>query len=352
VEYRDKYIEGKNVTPIVKALSNDFRIRILQILCEDDQTVQALMAKLELSKTAVITHLRILESSGFISSTIINGSIGNQRIYHKEYDRLIFNFTPMQENEQNEPYYEIQTDIGNYFDFQISPPCGLAKKDHIIQKWDDPSVFFQPERIQAHLLWGAFGFVEYRIPMNIPFEEGGFSRIEIMLEISAQGDLPTHHRLSLPDYIRKEQLANGVSDLTFFLNGVAIADYAVKEYSRIAKKGSLSGKKGKYTPGWWRGSNYGDLLKIVIDYAGVTINGEKESAVTLNDIFPDTLFDNPKEMNLDLLSDDSLKFRIAIRPEARRIGGFTIYGLGFGNYNQGIVTRFFSKNAPASSALD
>jgi predicted transcriptional regulator len=345
VEYRDKYIEGKNVARIVKALSNDFRISILQMLGENDLTVQTLMARLQLSKTTVIMHLNALESSGFVSSKLIRGSVGNQKIYHKEYDRLIFNFTPLQENEQNEPYYEIQTDVGNFFDFKISPPCGLASRDHIIQKWDDPSVFFNPDRVEAHLIWGAFGFVEYRIPLNIPFEESGFSRVEIMLEISAQGDLPTHRRLRLPKYVKKEQLADGISDIRFSLNGVAIADHTVKEYSRITPQGSLTGKKGRYTPGWWLGSNYGDLLKIVIDDSGVTINGEKRSSVTLSDILPKAFFNNSVEMDQDLLSDDSLNFRVAIRPEAEHIGGFTIYGLGFGNYNQGIITRFFLKNA-------
>ncbi|HEY9595130.1 MAG TPA: ArsR family transcriptional regulator, partial [Spirochaetia bacterium] len=286
MKYRDKFIEGKNVARIVKALSNDYRISMLQMLGKNDLTLQTLMAKLKLSKTSVITHLKVLESAGFVSSKLIRGSVGNQKIYHKEYDRLIFNFTPMKENDQNETFYEIQTDVGNFFDFAISPPCGLASQDHVIQKWDDPSVFLSSERVQAQLVWGAFGFVEYRIPLNIPFEGGQFSRIEIILEISAQGGLPAHRRLKLPSYVRPEQLADGVSDVTFSLNGVAIAEHAVREYSRIASGGSLTGKKGRYTPGWWLGSNYGDLLKIVIDHSGVTINGEKKSSVTLDEVLP------------------------------------------------------------------
>lgn len=339
--YRDKYIEGRNVARIVKALSNDYRIAILEMLGEEDATIQSIMARLKLSKTAVLTHLNSLETAGFISSELVRGSVGNQKLYHKEYDRLIFNFSPGKENEEEEQYYEIPVGIGNYFDFRVYPPCGLATREHIIDKWDDPSVFFHPDRISARLLWGALGFVEYRIPLNIPFETDGFSRIEIVLEASAQGDLPTHRQLRLPSSVDRSRLRDGESSLTFSLNGVAIAQSTVREFSRTTTKGGLTGAKGKYTPGWWRGSNYGDLLALVIDSAGTSVNGQRVSSVSLGDIFPAGFFADHGEQCEELRSDAYLSLRIEVGADAPAIGGFTLYGRGFGNYDQDIIVRFY-----------
>jgi predicted transcriptional regulator len=341
VAYRDKYIEGRNVARIVKALSNDYRIAILEMLGEEDTTIQSIMARLKLSKTAVLTHLNSLETAGFISSELVRGSVGNQKLYHKEYDRLIFNFSPGKENEQEEQYYEIAVEIGNYFDFRVYPPCGLAKREHIIDKWDDPSVFFHPDRISARLLWGALGFVEYRIPLNIPFETDGFSRIEIILEASAQGDLPTHRQLRLPASVNRAHLRDGESSLSFSLNGVGIAECTVHEFSRTTTKGGLTGAKGKYTPGWWRGSNYGELLTIIIDGEGTAVNGQKASSVSLSQIFPPGFFAEQGEQSEELRSDAYLSLRIEVKGDAPCIGGFTLYGRGFGNFDQDIIIRFY-----------
>ncbi len=341
--YRDKYIEGRNAARIVKALSNDYRVQILEILDEEDSTIQNIMARVRLSKTALMSHLYALETTGFISSTMVRGSVGNQKLYHKEYDRLIYNFTQARENAENEQYYEIRTGVGNFFDFKIYPPCGLATEEHIIQKWDDPSVFFHPDRVKARLIWGALGYVEYRVPLNIPFDEQGFSRIEVIMEASAQGDLPDHKQLRLPRSVRLEQLSSSESLLTFFINGVPIADHTVLEYSRIGRSGQLTGAKGKYTPGWWKGSNYGELLTLIIDDQGVRINGETVSKIVLSDLLPPSFFEDANVVNRDLQSDSWLSFRVAVREDAERICGFTLYGEGFGNYDHPIIFRFFPK---------
>jgi predicted transcriptional regulator len=334
------YIEGPNVAHIVKALSNDFRLKMLEILDEDDSTIQTFMLRFKLSKTAVLTHLNVLEKAGFISSKMMRGSVGNQKLYHKTYDRLIFNFSPGIYDVEDEPCYEIRTEVGNFFDFKIYPPCGLTTKEHIIQKWDDPSVFFDPARIEAKLLWCALGFVEYRIPLNIPFDEEGFSRIEIILEVSAQGGLPSHPQLRIPDSVDKTKLNESMSTLSFSINGILVAVHTVNEYSRVSSKGKLTGEKGKFTPGWWRGSNYGELITIVIDDKGTSVNGIPSSTVTLANIFAST-FDTPNPIIKELRSDVNLAFRIAVTQDAPAIGGFTLFGQGFGNYDQGIITRFY-----------
>lgn len=341
VAYRDKYIEGRNVARIVKALSNDYRIAILEMLDDEDATIQSLMARLKLSKTAVLTHLNSLETAGFISSELVRGSVGNQKLYHKEYDRLIFNFSPYKANEAEEQFYEIGVEVGNFFDFRVYPPCGLATREHVIQKWDDPSVFFHPERIGARLVWGALGFVEYRIPLNVPFEDEGFSRIEIALEASAQGGIIGHRQLRLPPGLDSGRLSGGSSTLAFSLNGIEIARHEVSEYSRKGSSGGLTGAKGKYTPGWWKGSNYGELISLSIDGSGTSLNGEKASSVSLGQVFSPSAFADLAAKSEELRTDDYLSLRVELRSDAPKVGGFTLYGRGFGNFDQDILVRFY-----------
>ena len=163
MEYRDLYIEGKNVTRIVKALSSDTRIQILDLLDAGDLNLQTIAKRLGLGKTNALTHINILEEAGFIKTNYVPGTVGNQKICHKNYDRLIFNFSPRKDDGKRD-YYEISLPVGNYFDFEVYPPCGLASKDNVIKKWDDPLVFFDIERVKASIVWGAYGFLEYKIP--------------------------------------------------------------------------------------------------------------------------------------------------------------------------------------------
>ena len=46
---------------------------------------------------------------------------------------------------------------------------------------------------------------------------------------------------------------------------------------------------------------------------------------------------NVKQLNLDYKS--TLKFEFAVDEDSTNVGGLTIFGAGFGNYNQGIKVQ-------------
>ena len=121
------------MAPVVTALSSDVRLKILDLLDQQDMNIQKLGAKLGLSKTAILNHVNVLEKAGFITTRYVPGTVGNQKLCSKTYDRLIFNFSPSQHNEDRRQYYEVEIGVGNYFDFSVYPPCGLADEGHIIQ---------------------------------------------------------------------------------------------------------------------------------------------------------------------------------------------------------------------------
>lgn len=340
---RDLYIEGQNVTRVVKALSSDIRLRILDLLDEQEMNIQMLEEKLQLSKTAVVNHLNTLEEAGFITTRYVPGSVGNQKMCTKVYDRLIFNFTPQRENGERRQYYEVEVSPGNYFDFQIYPPCGLADEGHIIHKWDDPAAFFAAERVRAQIAWCSFGYLEYRFPLNIPFEDLGLTSVNVSLEVGAQGGLlenaedgtPQYHSaLMLPHGMSAGRITEGQTDLTFWLGGVEICTVPVEESSRYERG-------GRYTPKWWRGSAYGKLVSIWVGEDGTMIDGQKVSDVTLDQVLDRSHLTRDRLLKNSLSSADYLSLRVGIKPDAKHISGFNIFGKGFGNHPVDIVARFY-----------
>ena len=56
----------EDATKIFKALSNDARLKIIQLLSERSMCVKALAHMLEVSQPAVSQHLKVLENAGLV----------------------------------------------------------------------------------------------------------------------------------------------------------------------------------------------------------------------------------------------------------------------------------------------
>ena len=78
------------------------------------------------------------------------------------------------------------------------------------------------------------------------------------------------------------------------------------------------------TPQWWppNWNQYGLLKLLVINEHGTFIDGLKISEVSTT------------SLQLDYSSD--IRFRLAVESDSRHIGGVTIFGKSFGNYDQDI----------------
>ena len=109
------------------------------------------------------------------------------------------------------------------------------------------------------------------------------------------------------------------SDIHFYVNNVNVGSWT--------SPGDFGDSKGILTPTWWfpNWNQYGLLKLLNVNSFGTFIDGMKISDVTLEDL------------GLTYKSDILLK--LAVPEETKHVGGLTIFGKNFGNYNQGISVR-------------
>lgn len=109
------------------------------------------------------------------------------------------------------------------------------------------------------------------------------------------------------------------SDITFFMNN--------KKLGTWTSPGDFGGVRGMFTPEWWfpNWNQYGLLKILEVDTTGTYIDGLKISDISTRD--------------LCITSQDSMLFRFQVDEPSKNIGGITLFGKEFGNYNQDIRVR-------------
>lgn len=286
--------------PLFKALSSDIRIEILELLSEHKQlNMNDIAEKLNLTNGAITMHIKKLEECGLIKISTLTAKHGIQKICNLHEDKFVIDIS-----KQDVPNcYEFEIGVGHYTSYEIYPTCGIATKDKLIGEVDNPTYFADPERINSDILWFSRGYIEYRIPNYLkPGQE--FSEIQISMEISSEAP---------------GNCVNWPSDINFSLNNCHLGGWT--------SPGDYADTKGILTPAWWFSvwNQYGLLKLLTINNFGCFVDGLQISDITLSDL------------NLNYKSD--LFFRLSIPEDAKHIGGLTIFGKNFGNYNQGINVR-------------
>jgi predicted transcriptional regulator len=288
--------------PVYEALGSDVRLKIIGFLAKRPMNVKELAGALHLSSAIVTMHVRKLEKAQIIRCERTSTAKAIQKLCSLAVDTIEIQLPNHQAAARQ--FHEFSIPVGHYTDINVTPTCGLATSEKIIGHFDDPRYFLDPERVHAQILWFTEGFIEYRIP-NYLLSDQEPEELEISLELGSE--------------------APGVnsvwpSDISFFLNGVPIGMWT--------SPGDFGEKRGKYTPEWWSLSvgQYGLFKVIRINGEGSFIDGLKISDVTLH--------------TLDI-KNRYLNFRIAVLPDSEHIGGVSLFGRGFGNYNQDIVFKLY-----------
>lgn len=283
---------------VYKALASPIRLRIIQELSREDSSADILSQRLGVSSTIVSKHLQKLRLAGIVSVR----QIGHRKVARLVVDQINVTFPKT----IYEPYKvsEIGVPVGQFTNFSVEPSCGMAGRTGYIGKVDEPPYFMDPLRMEAGMVWFNNGYLEYQFPNHIEKEEQ-IQMIDIVAELGSEFPFSNN---------------NWPSDITISVNG--------KELGYWTSPGDFSDVRGKYTPSWVPDNvnQYGIQKTIRITDHGTYLDGKPWSDVSLAD--------------LDYLQDRFV-LRLEVKSIATHNGGCTIYGKGFGNYNQDIVMKIF-----------
>lgn len=287
---------------VLKALASEPRLRILELLGERLSNVSEIADALHIPISTANMHVGILEDAGLLITELQPATRGVQKVCARAYEVITVTL-PVDRSAAHARAVELSTPIGSYVDCSVTPTCGLASNTGIIGLLDDPTSFYEPERLNAQLIWFHHGYVEYRLPNRLPPKAAPIS-LHLSAEICSEA--PMHHD-------------DWPSDITVWINGVDIGTWT--------SPADFGGQRGVLTPGWWetRNTQYGLLKVWQVNQDGSFVDGRQVSDVCLPE--------------LEISANSFVSLRFGVRADAEHVGGINLFGSGFGNYPQDIVLR-------------
>ncbi len=288
---------------LYEALDSDVRLGILEELLNKGELNLAYFARrFNVSNGAITAHVKKLFEAGLIDVTTSSGIRGTQKICSLATDKIIVEFLALPRTEGRVESAHI--DVGHYVGFEVHPTCGIATREKVLGRFDDPACFTYPERVNAGILWLTWGYVEYLVP-NYLTKGTCLKELCFSLEIASEA----------PGYA-----AVYPSDVHFSVNG--------KDLGVFLSKGEYNDRSGTCNPAWWYGNlgQYGKKILITVNGDGTSIGGVKVSETRISD--------------LGITEGGQIRFRVSVPEDAEHRGGFTLFGKGFGDYDEGIECRF------------
>lgn len=289
---------------VFKALSTPMRLKIMEMIYKDDNlSMNDLAEALGLTNGAISMHVSKLEEAGLVKIRTTSGKRGTMKIIRPRYDRLMIDLAPIKDVRH---CYTDDIQIGYYTNCSVSPTCGLATNKDIIGSLDDARVFSFPDRFKAGILWFGSGYVEYNLPNHL---QAGQCLTELQISFEISSECPEYNE----DY---------PSDIHFSINGINLGMWV--------SPGDFGARKGYLCPAWWPEllNQYGLLKTLIINNEGCFIDGtNKISDVTIQD--------------LDLNYNSYISFRFEVPKDTANVGGCTLFGEDFGDYNQAIKVKAY-----------
>ncbi|MFD0048366.1 ArsR/SmtB family transcription factor [Actinomycetes bacterium NPDC127524] len=287
---------------IAKALSSDLRIEIFRKLLKRSMNVAELSEIFDIPPSTASSNIKKLEDVGLIRTELVPGTRGSQKLCAAVLKRIIVDTQEM-EDETEASYVKTSMPIGNFFDYDVSPTCGLVNETSIIGEFDDIRSFSEPSRTTAQLIWFKQGYVEYRFPNRIP---PGCRMTSLELSMELCSEAPLHYK-------------DWPSDITIWINGMEIGTWT--------SPGEFGGERGFLTPSWWdiQYAQFGLLKRWQVSNRGTLVDGLQISDVVLSDL---------KDIDSPFIT-----VRIGVKPDALNVGGINLFGRSFGNYGTDINLR-------------
>jgi len=307
-------IVSRETLPFFTALASETRLHIVELLCRRKMNISELAKAIGLSSTIVARHISTLEKANLVRCESIAGRHGTQKVCSLVHIGLALRFES-QRSVMNMGIYEIP--VGQFATWSVEPTCGLCTTKSIIGYLDDPRYFADPRRTDAKLIWVGHGYIEYYIPNYID-DWSTVHEIRIQLEICSEA----------PGFE-----AVWPSDIYFSINGQTLGFWT--------SPSDYGDKPGLFSPEWYSNGSvteYGQLKTIRISREGTFVDGEKLSSFSIGEIA--------------LARAEPIRFRIESPSDCKNPRGFTIFGKGFGNYNQDIVVTIIAADATTTGKED
>ena len=301
VLFLDLTNNSETTLTLLKALGSETRLAILAYLGNHTVNVNDIAVALQIAPSSATTHIQILEKADLIRTEVIPATHGLQKLCARTYDDVHIRLE--RKNSNTHKSFTIIMPIGQYYDFDVHPTCGLANESSLIGLLDTPATFYELGHVTAQLLWFGSGYVTYRFPNHLPT---GASAVRLDLSAEICSEAPLHH-------------LNWPSDITLWINGVEIGCWT--------SPADFGGERGLLTPDWWetKDSQYGQLKIWSVTQDCSYIYGKNISSVQIQD--------------LQLAEKPYIEVRLGIKPDALNVGGLNIFGEKFGNYPQPIVLK-------------
>lgn len=296
--------DTQQVQAIAKALSSEQRLNILKLLDNEVMNISEIAARLQMPMSTAALHIKLLEEAGLVITQPLPGIRGSQKLSGIKVGTLIVDIKPSYQTQSRTrtAYYSVP--IGNYFDFQVTAPCGIVSENRFLSAADETTAFYLPEHSQAQLIWFTQGYLEYRLSREQLQDASLVESVEISFEAcsEAQGynnDWP--------------------SDITLWINRMEVGTFT--------SAGDFGGIRGTQNPAWWSDTmtQYGVLHRLLIDRKGCYIDGVRTSERTLD--------------SLGMDAGDCFLFRIGVKADAEYVGGINLFGEHFGNSSQHINVK-------------
>lgn len=290
-----------DIERLSRGLASAPRLEILRFLGSHTCSVNEIAEAFNMPASTAALHVNQLEKSGLIRTELQPASRGLKKVCVRLYDQVVISLPSGERTADN--VIDIAMPIGAYVDCSVVPTCGLASQTGIIGHLDDPETFYDPERVNAQLLWFKHGYVEYRFP-NRSRANGVLESLQVSFEVCSEAPLHDPY---------------WASDITVSINGVEIGTWT--------SPGDFGGERGALTPDWWEewNSQYGLLKMWKVTAEGSYVDGIRASDVTLAD--------------LKLAQGQFISLRVGVKPDAENVGGLNLFGRYFGNYPQDIHMR-------------
>ncbi len=296
----------KDAEDVFKALSTPMRLRIMELIYENEMSMNELAEALQLTNSAISLHVAKLESAGLVTIRTTAGKRGTMKIVQPVYSRLLVDMAPRNKQRQ---CYQDDIAVGQYTSIDVHPTCGLATTSNIIGELDDPRVFSYPERFRAGILWIGYGSITYNLPNRL---RAGQVLQELQISFEISSECPEFNE----DY---------PSDIYFEINGIPLGTWI--------SPGDYGARKGILSPYWWPEmlNQYGQLKTLIINSDGTFIDGtHRISKTTIQDL------------KIDYNSTINLTF--SVPKDTTNCGGMTLFGEEFGDYNQNIRIKSYYDN--------